>query len=84
MSKKGEIGESRPCYHCLKSLKKSGIKIKHVYYSTEAKIITREKFKDMINVEIYYVSSGNQVCKNMVAFKIQKTLFIYVGEKSKK
>jgi hypothetical protein len=76
LSKSGELGESRPCYHCLQSLKKTKIKIKYVYFSTESKIITREKFKNMLCVNIFYVSSGHKICKNMIVVKKNRTSFI--------
>lgn len=47
ISKTGKLGESRPCYHCLKKLEESGIKIKNVYYSTNLFGIQKEKFNLM-------------------------------------
>lgn len=63
LSKSGKLGESRPCYHCLKSLAKSGYNIRYVYYSTSDQKIKREKFTDMINKPNTHISSGFR-CKH--------------------
>jgi tRNA(Arg) A34 adenosine deaminase TadA len=56
-SQNGELSSSRPCYHCLKTLSSSGIRIKYVYYSNDGEII-KEKFNEMMNSELTSVSSG--------------------------
>jgi hypothetical protein len=59
-SKHGVLGESRPCFHCIKSIQSwTDLKIKNVYYSRsfngEDYIIHREKINDMLddNKEIH-------------------------------
>ncbi len=58
LNKSGELGESRPCYHCLTMMETSSLNIKYVYYSTSSGHIVREKFSAMKNSPITYVSSG--------------------------
>lgn len=48
-----KIGESRPCYHCIKKMEKSYIKIKNVYYSTKDNKFMKEKLKDMLDKKIH-------------------------------
>ena len=61
-SKNGILGESRPCFHCIKALQNWNIKIKYVYYSrcTEVggdNVIHRERMEDMLeNKEVHYCS----------------------------
>lgn len=61
-SKNGVLGESRPCYHCIKALQGWNIKIKYVYYSRSTNVdgnnvIHRENLDDMLdNKEIHYCS----------------------------
>lgn len=52
------LKESRPCYHCLRKLERSGIKIQNVYYSTRDSIIMKEKFSEMRESENTVYSSG--------------------------
>jgi len=61
-AKGGTLGESRPCCHCLQSLAKSRLRIKHVYYSTNDGSIVREKFDTMMESPLTYISSGARVC----------------------
>jgi tRNA(Arg) A34 adenosine deaminase TadA len=56
-SQDGELRSSRPCYHCLRTLLTSGIRIRYVYYSNDGEII-KEKFNQMIDSELTSVSSG--------------------------
>ncbi len=58
ISKTGILGESRPCFHCLQTLEKSGVKIHNVYYSTEKGKIVREKFNTMKESKKTTYSSG--------------------------
>ena len=58
LTKSGQLGESRPCYHCLCSLERSNLNIKHVYYSTKNNTIIREKLADMKYCEHTQISSG--------------------------
>ena len=58
LTKTGLLSESRPCYHCINSLEKSGLNIKYVYYSTSDGLIVKEIFKTMKYSDITYVSSG--------------------------
>lgn len=67
-----QLGESRPCYHCLCMMEKCGYKINNVYYSTNEGIIMKEKFSGMKNSELTYVSSGIRT-KNKQTQKITKT-----------
>lgn len=60
LTKTGIIGESRPCYHCLLALQNSGLKIKYVYYSTNEGKIVRERFSEMLDSEITYISLGHR------------------------
>jgi hypothetical protein len=48
LSKTGCIGESRPCYNCMKFLTRSEINIKNVYYTNKNGGINKENFKNMI------------------------------------
>ena len=54
------LGESRPCMHCIQRLIKSGINIRHVYYSTKKGTIEREKFNVMLESKKTYISSGHR------------------------
>jgi tRNA(Arg) A34 adenosine deaminase TadA len=56
-SQEGELRSSRPCYHCLKTLFSSGIRIRYVYYSNDGEIL-KEKFSQMMDSELTSVSSG--------------------------
>ncbi len=47
LTKLGILAESRPCYHCLDFLEKSGLNIKYVYYSTSDGNIDRAVFKNI-------------------------------------
>jgi hypothetical protein len=58
LNKLGNLGESRPCYHCLTMMELSGLNIKYIYYSTASGHITREKFSTMKDSPITHVSSG--------------------------
>ncbi len=58
-SKSGEVGESRPCLHCLQGLLNSKIKIKWIYYSNAKGAIVREKLITMLMSDKTYISSGN-------------------------
>jgi hypothetical protein len=80
LSKSGKLGISRPCYHCLKSLKDSNINIKYVYYSSgNGDQIIRESLNDMLNNEISHISAGwrkkigmnnNDYCKHIIQKKL--------------
>jgi hypothetical protein len=68
LSKTGIVGESRPCWHCLKELgrmeKCLGIKIHRVFYShveDGGYYIARESFKAMIHSKNTHISSGNRI-----------------------
>lgn len=58
ISKEGYYGSSRPCYHCLVRLIKSGVNIRDVYYSTDDRTIVKEKFTLMLHSPLTNVSSG--------------------------
>ncbi len=59
---------SRPCYHCLKTLVNSNIKIKNVYYSDNGDdaifinggTIKKEKFVDMLHNSLTKMTSGSR------------------------
>jgi deoxycytidylate deaminase len=56
-AKDGRLCQSRPCYHCLRTLASSKITIKNVYYSNNGKMC-KEKFCDMIDSPLTTISSG--------------------------
>ena len=56
-TKEGKLCQSRPCYHCLKTLSESGISIKNVYYSKDDDMC-KEKFDNMLNSELTCMTSG--------------------------
>jgi hypothetical protein len=58
ITKNGFFGSSRPCYNCLLNLIKSNVTIRDVYYSTEKRVIVREKFSLMLYSPLTRVSSG--------------------------
>lgn len=60
LSKTGVYGSSRPCFHCLKMLDGCKVKINFVYYSTAEGTIVRERFNQMMNSDLTYVSLGNR------------------------
>jgi hypothetical protein len=53
----GELRSSRPCYHCLRTLMNSGLRIHFVYYSCNGEML-KEKFDEMISSDLTLVSSG--------------------------
>lgn len=58
----GKLGESRPCYHCLKELQASNLNIKNVYYSDINGAIKKEKFSHMIiTLQNAFVTSGSKL-----------------------
>jgi hypothetical protein len=64
-SSNGELRSSRPCYHCLKTLRASGIRLKYVYYSNDGEIL-KEKFSLMFDDEKTSVSSGMRRKENCI------------------
>jgi deoxycytidylate deaminase len=56
-SNDGELSSSRPCFHCLRTLINSGLRIRNVYYSNDGEIV-KEKFSEMIDSELTTVTSG--------------------------
>ncbi len=68
-SNDGQLCQSRPCYHCLRTLTNSNIRIKNVYYSVKDGIC-KEKFSEMFASDLTSVSSGmrrrnrNEKCCN--------------------
>jgi hypothetical protein len=63
ISPTGILGNSRPCYHCLRSLGRTFINIRSVYYSTIDGRIVREKFSEMIDSPLTGKSTG--YCKKL-------------------
>jgi deoxycytidylate deaminase len=55
--KEGKLCQSRPCYHCLKTLTSSGLSIKNVYYSANGEMC-KEKFGDMLDNPLTTITSG--------------------------
>ena len=64
LSKTGELGESKPCFHCLDTMKKSKINIKNVYYSTASKKIIKQSFTELIHSDSY-ISLGQRLSFNI-------------------
>jgi cytidine deaminase len=50
INKEGKLKESKPCYHCLKAMRNSGLNIKYVYYSTSNGNIVKETFSKMTSI----------------------------------
>lgn len=51
LNKNGEIGEAKPCPHCIFILNNTKIKIKNIYYSSKVNnkyCIVKEKFNKMV------------------------------------
>ena len=46
-SKQGILKESKPCFHCLKYMKKSGVNIENIYCSSSLGEIDKYKFNDL-------------------------------------
>jgi len=57
-SKTGCLSESRPCLHCITFLEHSKINVKYIFYSNSNGEIVKEKFSNMKNSNLTYVSSG--------------------------
>jgi len=58
ISRNGQsIGISRPCHHCLQHLQYSGIKLKHIYYTTQTGGIEKETFS---NMKSGYISTAHK------------------------
>lgn len=55
ITKNNILGESKPCYYCYQSLKKSKIPIRYIYFSTKEGNIDRIKLKDF---QTEHVSEG--------------------------
>lgn len=51
LSKTGNLGESKPCIHCLSFMKKCNVNIRYIYYSTKTGII-REKLNNMFSCHV--------------------------------
>ncbi len=56
----GQLAESHPCVDCIKYMQRTGIKIKHVYYSTRDRVIVKENFHDMLMCGKRYESHGRR------------------------
>ena len=60
---KGNLCDSRPCIHCLRLIKESGIRV--VHYSTRNRDINREKITNMYDsIENKYSSGVRHLMKN--------------------
>lgn len=51
IKKDGSLGESKPCYHCLREMKRSRM-FRYCYYSTAEGKIVRERVSEMISTHI--------------------------------
>lgn len=47
ITKGGQFAESRPCPKCIERMRKSGIKINRVYYTTRKRTLMMEKLNEM-------------------------------------
>jgi cytidine deaminase len=66
LSKTGELGESRPCLHCLKILRRSGMCFKWIYYSTSQQTIVRDSFSNLICSKSYISKGQRQLSKKNI------------------
>jgi tRNA(Arg) A34 adenosine deaminase TadA len=57
ISQSGKLVSSRPCFHCLRTLARSKINIRYVYYSVNETIM-KEKFNSMMENELTEISYG--------------------------
>ncbi len=69
ITRTGRFVESRPCYHCIKMMLNSDIKIKYVYYSSYDGTIRRERLNKMLENPKTYISSGNR--RKMAELKLE-------------
>jgi len=58
LTRDGTMCKSRPCYHCLRTLKESGIRVKNIYYSDTGEKIRKERFIKILDNPLTYISSG--------------------------
>jgi len=59
ISKTGLLSNATPCFHCLKQLHDAKyVSIKNVYYSDSTGKIICQKFEDLVNSPIKFISSG--------------------------
>lgn len=66
-SKTGNIGESRPCYHCILAMSRSRLNIKNIYYSTNDGTMAKEELCDMVSkLHKSYISTGMKHCSSCV------------------
>jgi cytidine deaminase len=52
LSKTGKLGNSKPCFHCLKFMKKHNNRINNIYYSSSDNLIIKEKLNNMFTCHI--------------------------------
>lgn len=74
LSPTGQLGESRPCYHCICAMLKSELPIKNVYYSTKSGNILKEKLTDMKNHHLTKISSGMRFRLSIKGYDYTKLL----------
>lgn len=79
INKNGEIGEAKPCGHCIKVLDDSKLKIKNVYYSSNINnkyCIVKEKFSKMKNYDkndkIIMSKAFRYNCNNKIYYENKK------------
>lgn len=56
----GTVGNSKPCSHCHKYMRKSGINIKDIYYSDGNGNIIKESFN---TIQCTFISSGERLSR---------------------
>lgn len=75
LSKSGELGESRPCYHCICALERSHLNIRSVYYSTRDGKIMKEKLTHMKHNSLTCISSGMRHRMKQQGYDYTKLLY---------
>ena len=58
LNHQGQLGESRPCYNCIKQIMKANIGIRNIYYSTADMTVQMERLDLMLNSPLTKTSTG--------------------------
>lgn len=58
VSKSGNIAESKPCMHCIKTMIKSELNIKNVYYSNSNGEIVKTTLYELYMMDSQYITRG--------------------------
>ena len=72
LKKNGDIGEGKPCNHCIKLLSESKMRIINVYYSVSSVQIIKEKFSKMKN---YDKLSDKKILSKSMRYKCGEKIF---------